>query len=127
MFLRNVLKERIVISPEKHRGDFLDQAISDMDKEKFLSEDFVVYVLFGFLFAAFESISAVLSLTLKFLADHPSVVQELMVFNLDLQISFNVIPLLYMIRGGHAGGIYRYAHIRYMHISAVRTCGCRCS
>lgn len=74
--LRKIVKAKI-ISPEKHRGDFLDQAIDDMDKEKFLSEDFLVNLLFGLLFASFESVSAALSLTLKLLADHPAVLQEL--------------------------------------------------
>ena len=74
--LRKIVKAKI-ISPEKHRGDFLDQAINDMDKEKFLSEDLLVNLLFGFLFASFESVSAALSLTLKLLADHPAVLQEL--------------------------------------------------
>uniref|UniRef100_A0A2N9G4Z0 Cytochrome P450 n=1 Tax=Fagus sylvatica TaxID=28930 RepID=A0A2N9G4Z0_FAGSY len=74
--LRKIVKAKI-ISPEKHRGDFLDQAINDMDKEKFLSEDFLVNLLFGLLFASFESVSAALSLTLKLLADHPAVLQEL--------------------------------------------------
>ncbi|GLT53859.1 hypothetical protein SLA2020_270980 [Shorea laevis] len=77
MFLRNVVKERMMISPEKRRGDFLDQAIGDMDNEKFLSEDFLVQMLFAGLFAAYESVSSALSLILKLLADHPSVVQEL--------------------------------------------------
>jgi cytochrome P450 len=74
-WLRKIVKAKI-ISPEKHRGDFLDQAINDMDKEKLLSEDFLVSSLFGLLYASFESVSP-LSLTLKLLADHPAVLQEL--------------------------------------------------
>ncbi|VVA26554.1 PREDICTED: cytochrome [Prunus dulcis] len=74
--LRDMLKER-QISPETRRGDFLDQISIDMEKEKFLSEDFSVQLVFGGLFATFESISAVLALAFSLLAEHPSVVEEL--------------------------------------------------
>ncbi|CAL2279870.1 unnamed protein product [Prunus armeniaca] len=74
--LRDMLKERR-ISPEMQRGDFLDQINIDMEKEKFLSEDFSVQLVFGGLFATFESISAVIALAFSLLAEHPSVVQEL--------------------------------------------------
>uniref|UniRef100_A0A7N2N0R4 Cytochrome P450 n=1 Tax=Quercus lobata TaxID=97700 RepID=A0A7N2N0R4_QUELO len=47
------------------------------DKEKFLSEDLIINLVFGFLFASFEPILAALSLTLNLLADHPAVLQEL--------------------------------------------------
>ncbi|KAF9684562.1 hypothetical protein SADUNF_Sadunf04G0130900 [Salix dunnii] len=40
--LRNTLKERMNSPAEPRRGDFLDQIIADMDKEKFLTEDFIV-------------------------------------------------------------------------------------
>ncbi|CAK7329099.1 unnamed protein product [Dovyalis caffra] len=56
-----------------------DQVIADLnkeDKEKFLSDDFNITVIFGLLFAGFESVSKILTLTLKLLADH-SVLQEL--------------------------------------------------
>lgn len=76
--LRNTVKERM-ISPEKRRGDFLDQAIDDMQTESYLTEDFLVYFLFGILFASFESVSALLSLTLKLLAEHPTVLQQMTV------------------------------------------------
>ena len=76
--LRKIFKERIN-SPKRHFEDLLDQAINDMDKEKFLSEDLIINLVFGFLFASFESISAALSLTLNLLAEHPAVLQELTV------------------------------------------------
>ncbi|PRQ25147.1 putative cytochrome P450 [Rosa chinensis] len=74
--LRDMLKERHD-SPETQHGDFLDQIANDMDKEKFLSQDFSVQLVFGGLFATFESISAVLALAFSLLAEHPSVFQEL--------------------------------------------------
>ena len=75
--LRKLFKERIN-SPKRHFEDLLDQAINDMDKEKFLSEALIINFVFGFLFASFESISAALSLILNLLAEHPAVLQELM-------------------------------------------------
>ena len=75
--LRKTVKEKI-ISTEKSSEDLLDQAIDDMDKKKFLSEEFHVKMLFEILFARFES-SVALSLTLKLIAEHPAVLQELKV------------------------------------------------
>ncbi|KAL9390986.1 hypothetical protein Peur_014906 [Populus x canadensis] len=78
-FLKDKLEERRS-SPDMYRGDLLDQVIADLnkeDKEKFLSDDFIITVIFGLLFAGFESVSKILTLTLKLLADHPSVLQEL--------------------------------------------------
>ncbi|XP_041013131.1 cucurbitadienol 11-hydroxylase-like [Juglans microcarpa x Juglans regia] len=74
--LRDIVKERMK-SPEKYRGDFLDQITADMNKESFLTQDFIIYLLYGLLFASFESISASLSLTLKLLAEHPAVLLQL--------------------------------------------------
>lgn len=60
--------------------NFLDQAINDMDTEKYLTEDIIIYSLFGLLYSNFESISSILALTLKLLEDQPKVLQELQVF-----------------------------------------------
>ncbi|KAJ7001875.1 hypothetical protein NC653_012069 [Populus alba x Populus x berolinensis] len=78
-FLKDKLEERRN-SPDMYRGDLLDQVTADLnkeDKEKFLSDDFIITVIFGLLFAGFESVSKILTLTLKLLAEHPSVLQEL--------------------------------------------------
>ncbi|KAJ6755067.1 CYTOCHROME P450 87A3-LIKE [Salix purpurea] len=53
--LKDTLMERLS-DPSKPRGDFLDQAIDDMKTEKFLTEDFIPQLMFGILFASFESI-----------------------------------------------------------------------
>ncbi|KAI8532117.1 hypothetical protein RHMOL_Rhmol11G0188500 [Rhododendron molle] len=74
--MRGIVKERLA-SPDKRRGDFLDHAIQDMKTENFLTEDFIVQLMFGILFGTFEPISAVLVLTLKLLSDHPLIVEEL--------------------------------------------------
>ena len=65
--------------PSKRRGDFLDQAIDDMETEKFLTVDFILQLMFGILFASFESMSTTLTLTFKFLSENPRVVEELAV------------------------------------------------
>ena len=84
--LKDLLKERLT-SPESHNGDFLDQISKDMEKEKFLSEDFIVQLIFGGLFATFESVSAVMALAFSLLSEHPSVVEEMIVSRQSLSIS----------------------------------------
>nr|TKS01847.1 hypothetical protein D5086_0000169540 [Populus alba] len=74
--LKNTLMERLE-DPSKRRGDFLDQAIDDMETEKFLTVDFIPQLMFGILFASFESMSTTLTLTFKFLSENPRVVEEL--------------------------------------------------
>ncbi|XP_059623190.1 beta-amyrin 16-alpha-hydroxylase CYP87D16-like [Cornus florida] len=74
--IKNILKEKLA-SPETCQGDFLDEAIKDLRSEKFLTEDFIVMLSFGALFASFEAISAALTLGLKLLSENPSVVEEL--------------------------------------------------
>lgn len=76
--LRDMIKERRA-SPETNRGDFLDQICKDMNKEKFLSEDFIVQLIFGGLFATFESVSAIMALAFELLSEHPSVLKEMIV------------------------------------------------
>ena len=75
--LRKIVKEKMN-SPGKHE-DMLDQAINNMNKEKFLSEDFLARWVFGISFATFEAILTALSLALKLIADNPAVLQELTV------------------------------------------------
>ncbi|RVW50978.1 Cytochrome P450 87A3 [Vitis vinifera] len=84
--IRDILKERKV-SPESRKGDFLDQIVDDIKKEKFLSDDFIVLVMFGILLASFETISATLTLAVKLLIENPSVMQELIVINEALRLA----------------------------------------
>ncbi|MCL7025237.1 hypothetical protein MKW94_013158 [Papaver nudicaule] len=66
-------------SPEQPRhGDFLDQVLEDMKKEDFLTHEFVIYLIFGLLLASFATISAIVTLAMTFLTDHPLVVKELL-------------------------------------------------
>ncbi|XP_057970231.1 beta-amyrin 16-alpha-hydroxylase CYP87D16-like [Malania oleifera] len=74
--IKKMITERKA-SPEKRRGDLLDQVLDDMKKEAFLTHDFVTVVMFGLLLASFETISSTLTLAIILLTDHPSVVQQL--------------------------------------------------
>ncbi|XP_048337288.2 beta-amyrin 16-alpha-hydroxylase CYP87D16 [Ziziphus jujuba] len=75
--IRDMLKHRQNSPRKGHEGDFLDQIISDMDKEEFLTEDFIVQLVFGVLFATFESVSVIVALAFQLLSEHPSALQEL--------------------------------------------------
>ncbi|PSS04897.1 Cytochrome P450 87A3 like [Actinidia chinensis var. chinensis] len=70
------LKERI-ICPEKGQGDFLDQAVKDLNTDFFLTENFIISVTMGILFATVESISTSVGLAFKFFAEHPWVLEDL--------------------------------------------------
>ncbi|CAN6720003.1 unnamed protein product [Malus baccata var. baccata] len=74
--ITNMLKERRAKEAEGE-GDFLDQAIKDLKTENYLTEDFIVRLLYGFLFGSFESIATVMCLGFKLLAEHPEVMEEL--------------------------------------------------
>ncbi|MED6128379.1 hypothetical protein PIB30_097167 [Stylosanthes scabra] len=77
-FLKNVMEERRK-SPEKYGGDFIDQLNKEMRPQANLSEDQVIYIMIGVWIATFLTNSIVLALIFKFLADHPSVLEELRV------------------------------------------------
>ena len=66
------------------KGDFLDQIVEDMQKENFWTDEFAIYMMFGLLLASFETISSTLALAIKFLTDHPPVVQKLTVSKLKI-------------------------------------------
>lgn len=53
--IKDVLKARRT-SPELCRGDLLDQAMNDMNTEKYLTEDFIINFFIAVLFASLESI-----------------------------------------------------------------------
>ena len=84
---KKIVKEKM--NSSERREDMLDQAIDNIDKEKFLSEDFLARFIFGVSFATFETISTTLSFTIKLIADHPAVLQELTVCAHVEQISFS--------------------------------------
>ncbi|XP_022994608.1 cytochrome P450 87A3-like [Cucurbita maxima] len=74
--LREILEGRLA-SGAGSDEDFLGQAVKDKGSQKFISDDFIIQLLFSISFASFESISTTLTLILNYLADHPDVVKEL--------------------------------------------------
>ncbi|KAI3864841.1 hypothetical protein MKX03_006080 [Papaver bracteatum] len=76
--MKEILHERCKSTEKK--GDFLDQVIEDMKSEAkdFMTEDFVIYFIFGILLSTFATVSANLTLALTLLTDHPAVVKELL-------------------------------------------------
>ncbi|PIA61217.1 hypothetical protein AQUCO_00300623v1 [Aquilegia coerulea] len=76
-FLKHTLDERRA-SPEMHHGDFLDLIIEELKKENsILTERFALDLMFVLLFASFETTSSALTLGMKLLIEHPSVLEEL--------------------------------------------------
>ncbi|KAL6345358.1 hypothetical protein AAG906_015841 [Vitis piasezkii] len=53
--LREIVEERCA-SPERRHGDVLDYFLEEMKSKTFITKDFIVYIMFGLLFATFESI-----------------------------------------------------------------------
>ncbi len=76
--ITSMLEER-KRNPELRKGDFLDLVVADMKTETFLTDNFVIYMMFGLLLASFETISSTLTLAIKLINDHPKVVQQLTV------------------------------------------------
>ena len=50
-----------------------------MKTETFLTDKFVIYMMFGLLFASFETISSTLTLAIMLINENPKVIQELTV------------------------------------------------
>ena len=96
-FIKNILEERRK-SPEKYRGDFIDQAINDMKTEKIMTDDQIVYVVAGIWMATWETSSTLLALIFNFLAEYPSVAEELRVCiqNLITIFFMNNVIFLYL-------------------------------
>ncbi|GMP69381.1 hypothetical protein CsSME_00028666 [Camellia sinensis var. sinensis] len=74
--IRAMLKERIAC-PEEKKGDFLDHAVKDLNTDFFLTENFILSITVGALFATVESISTAMTLSFKLFAEHPWVVEDL--------------------------------------------------
>ena len=76
--VKDVINER-KSSKEPHQ-DFLDFLIEEAKKEEtILNEAIIVDLVFALLFASYETSSQAITLAMKFLSDHPSVVVELTV------------------------------------------------
>ncbi|XP_042511667.1 cytochrome P450 87A3-like [Macadamia integrifolia] len=76
--LKEMLNGRRATPPEKQNGDFFDHVLQELMKEgTILTEAIALDLMFVLLFASFETTSLALTLALKFLSDHPSVLKEL--------------------------------------------------
>ncbi|RWW33383.1 hypothetical protein GW17_00001917 [Ensete ventricosum] len=77
--LKNMLLERRN-SPRKQHGDFFDYVIEELNKERSLvTETIALDLMFVLLFASFETTSLALTLAIKFLTDHPNVLEKMTV------------------------------------------------
>ncbi|XP_030512915.2 cucurbitadienol 11-hydroxylase-like [Rhodamnia argentea] len=74
--LKDILRKRLN-SRKTSSVDFLDQAIDSMDNQEFLTEDFIVHMMFAGIFASSESISSMLAMIFKLLSENPAVLEEL--------------------------------------------------
>ncbi|XWS48966.1 hypothetical protein CRYUN_Cryun13aG0122800 [Craigia yunnanensis] len=75
--LKNLLNERRAM-PGKHRSDFFDFVLEELQKEgTILTEAIALDLMFVLLFASFETTSLALTLAVKFLSDDPSVLKKL--------------------------------------------------
>ncbi|KAL0321882.1 UNVERIFIED_CONTAM: cytochrome [Sesamum calycinum] len=76
--IREVVRKRVAESDdERGGGDMLHHIIEEKKIQSFLTEDFIVKMTFGLLFAASDSLSNTLALSFKLLAEHPLVLEEL--------------------------------------------------
>ncbi|CAK9157409.1 unnamed protein product [Ilex paraguariensis] len=74
--MRVELKERRM-SPDSHRGDLLDHIMKEADNEKFLTEEFIVQLMYSLIFVFSDSLSTTLALAVTLLHEHPLALQEL--------------------------------------------------
>ncbi|KZV45298.1 hypothetical protein F511_04036 [Dorcoceras hygrometricum] len=75
--LKNMLQERKE-RPRKFRTDFFDYVLDELQREDtVLTEAIALDLMFVLLFASFETTSLALTLAVKFLSDHPPVLQKL--------------------------------------------------
>ncbi|XWS46012.1 hypothetical protein CRYUN_Cryun14cG0028500 [Craigia yunnanensis] len=65
-------------SSNSHYNDFLDYLLHEVESEDtFLTEKIAMDLVFALLFASYETTSAAITLAVKFIADHPKVLEEL--------------------------------------------------
>lgn len=83
--LKNLLQERRE-NPKKQRSDFFDFVLEELKKEgTILTEEIALDLMFVLLFASFETTSLAITLGVKFLSDHPLVLNQLRVCESDLK------------------------------------------
>ncbi|XP_062107295.1 cytochrome P450 87A3-like isoform X2 [Humulus lupulus] len=69
----------------KKYGDYLDHLLEEVKKEDtILTEEIAVNLVFGLLFATYETTSTALTLAVKFISDHPRVQAELAIEHMQI-------------------------------------------
>nr|WIW39416.1 CYP87A2 [Digitalis lanata] len=77
MMLQNMLRERRE-RPQKNQADFFDYVLAELQREDTpLTEAIALDLMFVLLFASYETTSLALTLAIKFLLEHPSVLEKL--------------------------------------------------
>ncbi|KAI3947771.1 hypothetical protein MKX01_034436 [Papaver californicum] len=77
-FGTEALKENLLPKIERMSNQALESCPRRYEREDFLTDEFVIYLIFGLLLASFATISAIVTLAMTFLTDHPLVVKELL-------------------------------------------------
>lgn len=76
--LKKMVTERLNYTGSQHK-DFLDVIIEEMNKdEPVFNVDGATYIVFAIMLASFETISLALTLAIKFISEHPTVLKEFM-------------------------------------------------
>ncbi|KAL4309537.1 hypothetical protein GQ457_01G003710 [Hibiscus cannabinus] len=76
--LKKLLNERRAAMPGKNRVDFFDFLLEELDKEgTTITEAIALDLMFALLFASYETTSLAITMAVKFLSDHPSVLRKL--------------------------------------------------
>ena len=95
--IKDIFEERKRLNV--NRGDYLDCLLEEMKKEEtLLNENLVIDLLFLLVFASYESTSSAITLAVKFISDHPKVLEELTVcvFSLILWFIQSLLFQLYI-------------------------------
>ncbi|RWR95018.1 cytochrome P450 87A3 isoform X1 [Cinnamomum micranthum f. kanehirae] len=65
-------------SPERRKGDFFDRVIDELQKDRsMLTEATALDLIFVLLFASYETTSLALTMAIKYLSEHPQVLDKL--------------------------------------------------
>lgn len=80
-YAQGILRERVNSGKTSNVDsvDSLDQALDSMHNQQFLTEDFIVQMIFPGIFASSESMSSMLAMIFKLMSENLSVLEELRV------------------------------------------------
>ncbi|RWR91411.1 cytochrome P450 87A3 isoform X1 [Cinnamomum micranthum f. kanehirae] len=85
--LKKMIEERR-FSPERRKGDFFDRVIDELQKDRsMLMEVIALDLIFVLLFASYETTSLALTMAIKYLSEHPQLLDKLTVLNETVRLS----------------------------------------